>query len=369
MHTRRDLIRMLGFSLNSALAEGARDTLISRYASLTQDDWLRLVQLADTTMLLPALYLSLGRLDVRGHMPGPLREASEAAWRLNQERNGALLNEIRVVSERLAEIDVPAVFIKGAAHLLTALHGDQGARMTLDLDILVPDDQADLAQQYLSGWGTSETGAADTEDDAPVIRNFAAHHLPALRLPGWRSPIELHYGLGFPARTWPTETEILATAKDVEAYPGCRVPHLDHALAVSVSHSFLRSCFFPGAHVHLKDVWDFVALCQSGADFEQLLAAAGTRRQRRAIWAMAHLSEVFFGYHVPLSKTRHLTYMERISQKLAEHFLADNRGSLRRMAPLLWLAEKVGLRVLFRIVTRQGYRKQLAYFLFDRRYR
>src|SRR3546814_8870428 len=87
----------------------------------------------------PALGLAIGNDPA---LPAEIADHLAAVRYLNAERNARILDGIDSVAAVLADHGVDAVFLKGAASLIDALHADPAARFVGDIDVLVPPERA-----------------------------------------------------------------------------------------------------------------------------------------------------------------------------------------------------------------------------------
>lgn len=100
-------------------------------------------------------------------------------------RTGLLHHGVTVrVSAALAERSIPAMPLKGAV-LAEAVHGDLGARISSDIDLLVDPAQMDAAVATLAELGWREPVRAAPEGELPRLHRVMEHDT----LP----PVELHW--------------------------------------------------------------------------------------------------------------------------------------------------------------------------------
>src|SRR3546814_7934612 len=103
----------------------------------------------------PALSFAIGNDPA---LPAEIADHLAAVRYLNAERNARILDGIDSVAAVLADHGVDAVFLKGAASLIDALHADPAARFVGDIDVLVPPERARAASAALVAHGFAETG-------------------------------------------------------------------------------------------------------------------------------------------------------------------------------------------------------------------
>lgn len=252
---------LIGHVLTPDLSELVVEATREAYATLSQEEWRELFGLADRRMVLPGWFLGLRARNILPLMPALLQDAAEAAWLLNVERNKSLVREARYVSSLLAEIECPTVYLKGMGHILSGTHGDIGARMTGDLDVLVPRNRVQDAARHLHRHGGEFYGGIPFE--VGVEPCLMSHHLPPMQMKEGIGAIELHSAFVTRRAIWPSAGDILKEAIVPGQDPSILAPRPDHAIALSIAHSLSRPVALPGAEIHLKDLWDVTALSRS----------------------------------------------------------------------------------------------------------
>jgi hypothetical protein len=118
-------------------------------------------------------------------VPAPLAEDWASAHRRSAERALRQRAELVKIGADLAAAGIQATVLKGGA---IAWRGwfDPALRPMRDLDLLVPTDAADAAQQLLRNLGYSGAEGPNAENDK---------HLPGLRSPRTNTTIEIHLHL------------------------------------------------------------------------------------------------------------------------------------------------------------------------------
>ena len=258
---RLHLFQCLCQAVNPGLAEAQRDRLEARYAALSPDELSELFTLADRALLLPSWHLGLARHNLSHLLPVDLQEALDAAWQLNRVRNQRLRIEARTVSEALAEIDCRAVHLKGLGHVLAGTYDDHGARMTSDMDVLVPADRVQDAARHLLAKGFSPVYG----ELALMTQSKLSHHLDGLTRQDMIAGIELHHGFSVDHPDWPCMPDILAQSELVVGPPHVRTPNAQHAAQIAVAHSTLRYRNIGQEYLHLRDMTDLLFLAETRA--------------------------------------------------------------------------------------------------------
>ena len=219
------------------------------------EEWLRLIQLADRHLVLPAFERALARLDMR---PGvaELAEALTTVAQANAERNEMLRAQLIAVGRSLNEAGFEPCLLKGAIRLVDDLYPDPAWRYMSDLDILLPEEQVNAAWQHLAGLGyrQKDIGTSSPRHDH--------HHLPALRHPDFPAWIEVHEALHHSRgdRLLPAD-EVWSASSAIE-FDGARfrVPSNDHQLAHAVGHQFLQHGSHWSGTLRLRDLFEVYCL-------------------------------------------------------------------------------------------------------------
>jgi hypothetical protein len=153
-------------------------------------------------------------VDVPAVVAEALRDSVQQITMRNLQRQA----ELRTVLEALAEADIPAMLLKGAA-LLEAVYPEVGLRPMADLDILVPRGAIHRAQAAVQLLGYDTVGGRiDVDADDKLLRHH--HHFPLMK--DGSVFIELHHHVLFDA---PASFDI--SGYWARAVPGREpVPHL-----------------------------------------------------------------------------------------------------------------------------------------------
>lgn len=261
MRERLHLLQCLCHAINPGLTRTQHNRLEADYAALSRDELTWLFNRADRALLLPGWHLGLVRKNLVQHLPQDLREALDAAWQLNRVRNQRLRGEAQIVSEALSEIDCRTVFLKGFGQILSGAYPDDGARMTTDMDVLVPADRLHEAARHLMSKGF-----------LPVYGELAlehrakwCHHLDGLTRRGMLTGVELHDGFLVDHPDWPCMPDILGRSEPVPDLPHARTPETRHAAHIAVAHSTLRDRHIAQEYLHLRDMVDLLFLAEHSA--------------------------------------------------------------------------------------------------------
>jgi hypothetical protein len=121
------------------------------------------------------LFHHLRNLDVRSLVPDWAMERLKAVYVHNAVRNAHLRSKLHEVIRTLSAEGIPVILLKGAA-LLEIIYSNPALRPMADVDLMVPEDKADKAQQLVSELGYHAVGSPEAQE-----RTRREHrHLPAL---------------------------------------------------------------------------------------------------------------------------------------------------------------------------------------------
>ncbi len=112
-------------------------------------DWDMVVQVSTAHYVFPALYLNLKKANFTEYLPEELVNYMDHITSLNRERNEAIINQVRELQKLLVANGIEPIFLKGSGNLVSGLYDDIAERMVGDIDFLVKENQAELAQHML----------------------------------------------------------------------------------------------------------------------------------------------------------------------------------------------------------------------------
>lgn len=253
-------LQLLCHCLNPQLDAGRAGQLMEDYARFTDDDWARLFRRADAARLLPAWAVALDRRGLLDTVPDDLRDAMDAIVLLNRDHNARLVRQTAELAAILHDAGCPAVFIKGISIILGRHYGDFGARMSQDIDVLVPSDRIADAIAALT-----DAGYAFAEDWSPESLEIdlqTNHQVPPLFHDQAWSMVDLHHTyVAYPVAPV-TPTVLIRDAVRSTLDPEICLPAPLHRAAIAVSHSMLRYVDAYGQRVELRDMLDLLSLAR-----------------------------------------------------------------------------------------------------------
>ena len=213
--------------------------------------WPHVVELAGDHYVTPSIWLKLADAHVDGAIPAEASRYLHAVYQLNRSRNAALLAQIDEAIEALNGAGIAPLLLKGAAYLKLGIHGDPGARVAADLDVLVPVNAVETARRALEdiGYGAN-----------PNCPWRTRHHLVPLVRQGDAGPIELHV-----AAVAEAAQHVLPTAEawlhSVEHASGkFRVLSPSHMVLHRFAHDQIIDRYHALRTIALRSLLDLVAL-------------------------------------------------------------------------------------------------------------
>ena len=211
-----------------------RSSLMERLSRHPPDPFV-LLRYAGDCAVICALAAAVRERGLSDALQPELVEALDTVLEANRERNARIVEATERYVAILAGAGIVPVALKGVGVILEALHGDPGARMASDIDLLVPPDALSDALVALRDAGCLQVGnkydprhRGNAPGEAPVdpadFRNDPRHafyHVPAIRHPSLYVNLELHTGVSSPTMpmgAWLNEAVRVGTRP-------LRVPH------------------------------------------------------------------------------------------------------------------------------------------------
>ncbi len=229
--------------------------------------WEHVLELIRAHEILPLVYCRLKSLGF-ARVPQPVQLELAELYRGNAARNCLLSEELARTLSALAEVQVPAMPLKGVS-LAESLYGDSALRVCADIDILVP------PQQFVAALHTLEAAGYRSEFSQPQLVMLTARFgkdWMLMRQEGtYWYPLQLHAGLfwGGPAeRTLAGEIWAEARAKAFHNVP---------AFSLSPEWQFLYLAVHAARHglSPLKFLVDIDRLCaDANISWEAMLEKA-----------------------------------------------------------------------------------------------
>jgi hypothetical protein len=149
----------------------------SEVANLNSAHWGELLALSQSHRLGPLLYQRFKKSDVRQFVPDAVLEILCEKYKKNGYRNLNIYSELVKLTKLLNQANISSIALKGA-YLARFAYPDANLRSLRDLDLLVPESDAQSAYELLLSQGYRTTSHGHAETHAHLGK-----HLPMLISP------------------------------------------------------------------------------------------------------------------------------------------------------------------------------------------
>ena len=116
-------------------------------------DYDKLVKIASSHLVLPALYINIKKKKYIRNFPKDLIKYLKEIYTLNKKRNILLIKESSQISKLLKSENIKYQYIKGANHILNDIYDDIGERMIGDIDLLTENSYSNKIEKLLKDSG------------------------------------------------------------------------------------------------------------------------------------------------------------------------------------------------------------------------
>jgi hypothetical protein len=147
-------------------------------------DWEKITGLANANFLSPAFWVEVRDNALAQSLPNHVRDYLAELHRLNTLRNQRLREQTIETARHLNAAGVTPVVLKGAASLVSPTYSDEGSRMMVDLDILVPAADGKRCWDHLCA-----RGYCPIQSDYDWSHH---HHLQTIYCNGEAGTVEIH---------------------------------------------------------------------------------------------------------------------------------------------------------------------------------
>lgn len=260
--------------------------------SLSDDDWLRLIGLAnrDRHRLTPALQEALFK-SIGTALRPEVQDYLALVASTNDERNAAIRREIVDVVGVLNAVSLEPVLLKGAAALMHP-EAALAIRMVGDIDVLVPETDETVALAALERAGFVESAPS-------TVR----HTIADLSRPGSHAQIDLHRAvLDAPFQDLLSAQHLFDGARSISRHGvSFRVPSPEGYILHALLHAQIHNQGYYWRHLHLGAARD-VAILSESADWDMLRCWAEEHRLQAVVGATLLAAHRFFGLPWPLAE-------------------------------------------------------------------
>ena len=161
------------------------------WESFSEDDWSRFGNMAITEGVAPLIHWTFKHEDTFGiEIPTTVKAQLMAAYYNTTAQNQVMFKELERILEALEKAGIPVIVLKGAA-LATTVYPEIGLRPMGDLDLLVPKDKINKANQCLTDLGYSEARIPLSKK----LNRKIGHHIELIGGPNDSVMVELHWSL------------------------------------------------------------------------------------------------------------------------------------------------------------------------------
>jgi hypothetical protein len=157
-------------------------------------DWPTVIEIANAQLMTPALWVGLTEKGLVENLPRGVRDYLRELHRLNILRNERLRVQVLEAVRGLNSMGIEPILLKGSGSLFVKTFTDPGSRVMMDLDILVPQADAEACWRYLLalGYAPLEGGSVGRDAGLHGVDYSRHHHLRPLYRPGDYGTLEIH---------------------------------------------------------------------------------------------------------------------------------------------------------------------------------
>ena len=310
-------------------------------AAVLEFDWESILMMASSGLILPHLYVSLRTKKVLEFLEADFVAYLHEIYRLNKERNEAILTQAQHISKLLQEEGIEFVFLKGTALLISDYYGDIGSRMVGDIDLLVNEQDQERTDAvfreagYVNNIEKSSIGELDLTDDRHLRRLVHSDYIGA---------VEIH------KKVIENKIKVLdpmGILKDKEEYKGMPIPNLKHLCLHNIYNWQLNDRGYWLSKVGFRSYCDSLAFLQK--DKEQVHVLLGTDQKTKKYASLLSTFSVAFKSFSPFGFSKML-FKGAQRNKLFNSALYFMRLLTFKAVPFL-------VHRSFLFITHKGYRK------------
>lgn len=181
-HTYKNTLQLIADILSFEYSTGD----LKQKLSTEHINWEQFVTVASDHLVLTTCYCRLKQRQLLDKCPKDLKTYLEEITAINRNRNQTIIKESKIIADIFKAKKINYVFLKGTALLIGNYYQDLGERMVGDIDILVDENQTQMAFNLLLKHGykaSKETFGS---------KYFEHKHLPRLRSKTYIAAVEIH---------------------------------------------------------------------------------------------------------------------------------------------------------------------------------
>jgi hypothetical protein len=271
---------------------GAIEALRSGLRS-AQEDWDRIIEIADEERLAPALWGALKRKGLQQALPAKASGTLKRRYSMNAIWNQKIRDEIAEVIGCLNRAGMVPILLKGGVYLFDPGFDDPGARIMRDVDMLAREDEVEPSAQALFDIGYKVKAGEDLD---------WSYCYPTLDRVGCVTPVEIHKYVGqqnavLPLReAWRDAVEIGDGELQVMALSPT------HKVFVNVFHAQVQDRGYELGLCWLRQLQDFAEICRrhgESIDWDALRHLMRRHGLEAVLSAQVYLAHRLLGLPIP----------------------------------------------------------------------
>ena len=220
------------------------------HESFTSLDYGKIVKIASSNLMLPALYHNLKIGKYLNFVPEDFKNYLFEIYNTNYHRNLKLIEEVNYISEIFNKKNIRHVFIKGAGCILSDIYLDIGERMVGDIDVLVEKKKSYEAVNLLEKKGYKTQGKI-------FLSKLNRHHVRQV-CPKKLFAIEIHREiLKYPHENLLNVEELLREIKKIN---NVNVPTYKNQLLINLYNSSINDSEFEKLYVNSRTIYDHILI-------------------------------------------------------------------------------------------------------------
>jgi len=263
--------------------------------ALSEAQWQRVIELANSHYLTPALGWSLKEKAQLNQLPADAEGFLTGAFSLNRSRNEKIRKQAVELMTALSEAGIRSVIMKGGVYLFEEDEAAFSTRMMVDLDILVPEERLDASAEVAASLGYRVLEESDE----------LFQHIDPLGRPGDLASVEIHRHVGMQRRILPA-AEVLRDAQPL-IYGGksfC-VPTPTHRAVHAIFHSEVQAqSNYALGHIPLRYLHDLRLLRdkhETEIDWGEVASRLSARGYGHFVPGFLYLANRLLGLRTPES--------------------------------------------------------------------
>jgi len=259
-------------------------------------NWEGVVELAHEHFVITALWSGLVRKGLDDSLPDDLRFYLGELHRMNHVRNDAIRSQVADMLGHLNSVNVSPLLLKGAALLFAGMFEDPAARIMVDIDLMVREEQVEKVLEVLSSTGYSRVKGHSREDSL---------HLPPVVKNGLPASVEVHTRI---FDKW-IDVEILNSS---EVWGASMLTNMNgvtfHLMSPSqwtlynIAHSEIHRSNFRRGSISLRDLLDFSVILSrytGSIDWREIKVKMESKGLEKLVRAYLYMGSRLFGTVLP----------------------------------------------------------------------